>query len=162
MIKELYERYKRDVFTYLVSITRDADLSEDLTSETFLAAMEGLASFKGKSDVKTWLFSIARFRWYRHLRKKHESVEFDALAERYMGQCEGVESRVLGQEMSRRFSELLEDEPERTRDIVRMRTEGYSFHEIALKHGISEGSARVIDFRARRRIREILEKEELL
>jgi RNA polymerase sigma-70 factor (ECF subfamily) len=40
-----------------------------------------------------------------------------------------------------------------------MRVEGYSFFEIAQKHGISESSARVIDHRAKRKIREALAKE---
>ncbi len=43
-----------------------------------------------------------------------------------------------------------------------MRLDGYSYNEISNKLEISESSARVIDFRAKRKIREILEKEELL
>ena len=58
-----------------------------------------------------------------------------------------------------RIYELLEDEPERTQSIVNMRLEGYSFYEIGTKHGISESSARVIDFRAKAKIRRQLEKE---
>ena len=40
-----------------------------------------------------------------------------------------------------------------------MRLEGYSFYEIGLKYNISESSARVIDFRAKSKIRNILKKE---
>ena len=54
---------------------------------------------------------------------------------------------------------LLDSEPPRTKDIVLMRIEGYSFSEIARKHGISESSARVIDYRAKNRIRKHLAKE---
>ena len=60
LIKDLYEKYKQDVFIYLLSITHNKSLSEDLVSETFLGAIKSLANFKGKSDIKTWLFSIAR------------------------------------------------------------------------------------------------------
>lgn len=42
-----------------------------------------------------------------------------------------------------------------------MRIEGYSFYEISIKHEVSESSARVIDFRAKKKIKEILEKEGL-
>ena len=42
-----------------------------------------------------------------------------------------------------------------------MRIEGYSFHEIGMKYGISESSARVIDFRAKEKIRKILKEEGL-
>ena len=40
-----------------------------------------------------------------------------------------------------------------------MRLAGYSFYEIGTKHGISENSARVIDFRTKTKIRQILKKE---
>ena len=72
LIEKLYSDYKSDVFYYLVSVTHDSDLSEDLTSETFLSAIKSLSGFKGKSDIKTWLFSIARHKWYEHLRKKKD------------------------------------------------------------------------------------------
>ena len=54
---------------------------------------------------------------------------------------------------------MLDREPERTRKIVLMRLEGYSFYEIGKKCGISESSARVVDFRTKAKIREILKKE---
>lgn len=69
-IKDLYEQYQNDIYRYLISITHDKSLSEDLTSETFLAAIKSIASFKGNSSIKTWLFSIARYKWYEYLRKQ--------------------------------------------------------------------------------------------
>lgn len=71
----------------------------------------------------------------------------------------GLEQKVIHREMIRRVRELLKNEPERTKNIVQMRLEGYSFYEIGLKYEISENSARVIDFRAKTKIREILKKE---
>lgn len=60
LLKNIYEEYKQDVFKYLVSLTHDISLSEDLVSETFLGALKSLHKFKGQSTIKTWLFSIAR------------------------------------------------------------------------------------------------------
>ena len=61
--------------------------------------------------------------------------------------------------MSNRILDLLNKEDKRTKDIVMMRVEGYSFYEIGNKFKISEGSARVIDFRIKKKLREILIKE---
>ena len=58
-----------------------------------------------------------------------------------------------------RIYTLLEAESERTRNIVLMRIEGFSFYEIGVKYSISEASARVIDFRAKAKIRKILKEE---
>lgn len=62
-IEKLYMDYKDDVYRYLVSLTKNPDLSEDLLSETFVSAISSISNFKGQSSVKTWLFSIARNMW---------------------------------------------------------------------------------------------------
>lgn len=162
MIEKLYRDYKSDVFYYLVSVTHDTDLSEDLTSETFLAALKSLSDFKGSANIKTWLFSIARYKWFEYLRKKKNDISFDDLAEFYIAQGEDMEKQLCQKELVGKFMALLKNETERAENIVRMRIEGFSYYEIAEKHGISENSARVIDFRTKKKIRQILEKEEFL
>ena len=61
--------------------------------------------------------------------------------------------------LSETFLEALRGD--RVRDVVSRRVEGWSFAEIAKRWRISESSARVIDFRARKWLREVLEKEGL-
>lgn len=161
VIKKLYEEYKQDVFRYLVSLTHNPTLSEDLTSETFLSAIKSLPNFKGKSDIKTWLFSIARHKWYEHLRKEKQDISLEDLTKIYIANKNDFELQILSKEILDRILFLLEKEPERVRNIVWMRIEGYSFYEIAKVYDISESATRVIDFRAKKKIREILEKEGL-
>lgn len=159
LIKELYETYKNDIYYYLLSLTHNSHLSEDLTSETFLGAITSIHTFRGEADIKTWLFSIARYKWYEYLRKRKEEISFEELAETYIVGEDAMENRIHNKEVAKRCLDILNEELERTRSIVMMRIEGYSYHEIALKFGISESSARVIDFRAKKKIQKILEKE---
>lgn len=158
-VQYLYQKYKNDVYGYLVSLTHDKTLSEDLTSETFLGAIKTLGRYQGDADIKTWLFSVARFKWYEHIRKNKLKLTEDDLFELYAISKINIEQSYLNSELVGRIYRLLDAEPERNRDIVLMRVEGYSFYEIALKHKISESSARVIDFRVRTKLRETLEKE---
>ena len=65
----------------------------------------------------------------------------------------------MDKETARRAMELLKLEDPRTQTVVKMRIEGYSYFEIGQKLNIREGSARVIDFRAKNRLRERLMKE---
>ncbi|WP_142303548.1 RNA polymerase sigma factor [Evansella halocellulosilytica] len=51
-------------------MTRDYQQSEDLTHDTYVKAYKNLASFKGKSSVKSWLFSIAHNVTIDYLRKR--------------------------------------------------------------------------------------------
>lgn len=96
-----------------------------------MEAVRSIRIFRGDSDIKTWLFSIARHQWFGYLRKKNREIR----------------------------TVLMGEEPERTRNIVKMRLDGYSFYEIGVKYQISENSARVIDFRTKTKIRNILKKE---
>lgn len=159
IIKKVYEEYKQDVFVYLVSLTNDISLSEDLVSETFLSAIKSIYRFKGESSIKTWLFSIARNKWYEHLRKEKSTTSLDDLAYHYIIGDHDLEEQAIQKDISNKILSLLNNEQSRTKDIVLMRVEGYSYLEISEKHGISESSARVIDYRAKKKIKDILIKE---
>lgn len=159
LLKKIYEEYKQDVFKYLVSLTHDTSLSEDLVSETFLGALKSLHKFKGESSIKTWLFSIARNKWYEYLRKEKVNISIDDLAYNYILSESDLDDVLIKRELYNKIINLLKSEPPRTEDIILMRIKGYSYFEIGKKHNISESSARVIDYRAKKKIKEILIKE---
>ena len=159
LLKKIYEEYKQDVFKYLVSLTHDASLSEDLVSETFLGALKSLHKFKGDAGIKTWLFSIARNKWYEYLRKEKSNISIDDLAYNYILSESDLDDIIIKRELYNKIINLLKSEAPRTEDIILMRIKGYSYFEIGKKHNISESSARVIDYRIKRKIKETLIKE---
>ena len=159
LLEELFSAYYKDVYHYLYSLSRDASLSEDLAQEVFLEVVKSIAAFRGDAQIKTWLFSISRNKWYSHLRKKSRQAEVEGLSEFLEAGGQSPEGQCQSREMANRIYELLDQEPERTQKIVLMRLEGFSFYEIGAAVGISENSARVIDFRTKAKIRQILKKE---
>ena len=161
MIKQLYQLYRQDIYYYLYSLTHDACLSEDLTSETFLAALKAIARFEGRSDVKTWLFSIARHKWQEHLRKGRPTVSLSELSEHYLSDNSSLSTQATHNELAERVAVFLTQLDEPARTVLSMRIDGYSYHEIAERCSISEGSARVIDFRAKAKLKQTLAKEGL-
>jgi RNA polymerase sigma-70 factor (ECF subfamily) len=57
------------VYSYLLSrCAGDAALAEELTQQTFIAAIEQRSRFDGRSDVVTWLCAIARHKLADHFR----------------------------------------------------------------------------------------------
>ena len=158
-IEEIYKLYKDDIYKYLISLTYDPSLSEDLLSETFIRAIKSIRRFKGDSSIKTWLFSIARYSWYDYLRMDKKELPLHDLINLYIS--ENIEKNTVNKEVAERIIELLKEEDERNRDIVIMRINGYSYYDIGIKHNISESSARVINFRTKNKIKDILEKEGL-
>lgn len=159
LLEEIFAAYHKDVYNYLYSLCHDTSLSEDLASEVFLQVVKSIAGFRGESDVKTWLFSIARHEWFNYLKKKNRQPEAEVLSEFLESNDEKADDIFFAEELKKRLYELLDKENERTKNIVLMRMDGYSFYEIGKVHGISENSARVIDFRAKAKIRQILKKE---
>ena len=160
MVEELYRTYKQDVYGYLLSLTRDPSLAEDLLSETFLKAIQSLPKFRGDSTSKTWLLGIARNVWLQELRRRRKTVEYSDLLEVYVG--EGMIDHFLTREAVARVGELLREKEERARRVVTLRVYGTPYQEIARELGITENSARVIDFRTKKWLKQTLEKEGLL
>lgn len=157
LLAELFEKHYQDVYGYLYSLCRDAALSEDLASEVFLEAVKSIAAFRGESDIRTWLFSIARHRWYTYLRREKRRIptmSIHSLFERDMPAAEDSSG-----ELAQLLGQILSGESTLSRDVVQMRIDGYSYYEIGKKLGIAENSARVIFFRAKAKIKKELEKE---
>ena len=157
LLAELFEKYYIDVYTYLYSLCHDASLSEDLASDTFLEVVKSISTFRKESDIKTWLFSIARRRWFAYLKRKNRQIQTESLSDLYDTDALGASDAI--NEVAELIQELLRTESALTRDVVRMRLDGYSYYEIAAKHKISENSARVVYFRAKSKIKNDLEKE---
>lgn len=160
LLAEIFRTYHMDIYTYLYSLSRDASLSEDLTSEVFLDVVRSISSFRGQSDIKTWLFTIARRKWIDYLRKKDRELKTESIHELY----DSVRSPVsdpMEEDPMTMIHEILASESHLTKEIVAMRIDGYSYFEIAAKTGISENSARVIYFRAKAKIKKHFEKEGL-
>jgi RNA polymerase sigma-70 factor, ECF subfamily len=76
---ELYRRHAPRVYRYLLSRVGDVDQAQELTSETFMAAVQGIAHFRGQSTVSTWLLGIARHKAADQFRRRHETVSFELL-----------------------------------------------------------------------------------
>lgn len=162
-LEELFAGYYKDVYGYLFSLCHSPDLAEDLASEVFLEAIKSIAGFRRESDPKTWLFTIARRRWFTYLRRKKREPSFVLISEMLSAPQEDAEdspeAKIIDKAVFERISGIIQSEPERSRRIMNLRLEGYSFYEISHKIGVSENSARVIYFRTREKIRKKLKEE---
>lgn len=159
LLAELFKRYHKDIYTYLYSLCRDASLSEDLTSDVFLEVVRSIPSFRGESDIKTWLFSIARHKWYAYLRKKAHRIQTESIENLYEADLAEMPDSPFAGDLEQAVQVLLKTESELTGNVFKMRLEGYSYFEIAAKCHISENSARVVFFRAKAKVKKYLEEE---
>lgn len=77
----LYHRYLAPVYRYFYARTGDGHQAEDLTAQTFIAALEGLPRYREGGTFAGWLFTIAARRLNDHFRRRRPSVALDAVAE---------------------------------------------------------------------------------
>lgn len=72
---ELYRRHVRSIYRYHLAHTGNVKDAEDLTSQTFMAALEGIRSYRGTGPYITWLIGIAARKRARFLRSKGNKPE---------------------------------------------------------------------------------------
>ena len=77
-IAELYRRHVRSIYRYHLAHTGDVKDAEDLTSQTFMAALEGIRSFRGTGPYITWLIGIASRKRALFFRRRKPLVPLDA------------------------------------------------------------------------------------
>jgi len=78
----IYSRHNLRVYRFILRIVRDASQAEDLTSQVFLDVWRTANQFEGRSQVSTWLLSIARFKALTALRqRRHEDIDQEDVLE---------------------------------------------------------------------------------
>ena len=78
----LYSRHNVRIYRFILRIVRDATMAEDLVSQVFLDVWRTAGQFEGRSQVSTWLLSIARFKALTSLRqRKFEDIDQDDVRE---------------------------------------------------------------------------------
>ena len=90
-MEDVYREHSHMVYQYLLSLSHDADLAEELTQETFYQAIRRIDYFNAESKVSTWLCGIAKNLFYAYLRK-HPPTE---ILDENSTLCKSAESEVI-------------------------------------------------------------------
>ena len=151
--EEIYRRYFGDVYRYLLRLSGSETAAEDITSETFLRAMQALPRFRGDCDVRVWLCRIAR-NTYFSTRRDPDNQPMEEPGEERAGSVPSPEEETLRREEGQRLRQLLHGLEEPYREVFLWRHYGdLSFREIGQLFGKSENWACVTYHRARGKLR---------
>lgn len=74
---EIYIKYFKDVYLYLLKLSGNESIAEDITSETFFKAMKNIDSYRGECSLYAWLCQIAKNTYYTYLNKNKRIVDLD-------------------------------------------------------------------------------------
>lgn len=153
---ELYERYRTPVFTFLVRLTGNHHLAEDLLQETFLRLYRGRAAYQPTGRFHTWLFTIARRLAVDYYRRQHAAWDREPDA---IEASDRAEHRAETRELLERVDRALRRLSPAQREVVLLsRFAGMNAADIGLATGSTPGAVRVTLHRALRRLQSLLEE----
>jgi RNA polymerase sigma-70 factor (ECF subfamily) len=156
----LYEHYFPTVYNYIRYRVDMVTLAEDLTSETFIRALERQHTFDScRGSFAAWLFTIARNLVNSHYRARRRRMILPLNAvDDLPDPTPGPETRILGDEQHAELLTALQQLSERERDLLGLKfASNLSHREIAHLTGLTENHVSVVLYRALRRLRCILE-----
>ena len=160
---------------------RDHAVAEEVAQETWLAVLEGIGGFEGRSSLKTWIFRILSNRAKTRGERERRQLPISALAgddepevplDRFLPPDDPhrplgwavpprawPEERLLSRETVERVREAIAKLPPAQQTVLGLRdVEGLSAEEVTAALDISAGNERVLLHRARSRVRRELEE----
>ncbi len=151
--EELFGDNKDFIYKYLVKLTRNLSLAEELTQETFFRAYMNYASLKNKEKASVWLCQIAKntyYAWYN----KHKKI--DSFEEKDLdGGCANIEEVFEQKELSQKALACLHQLEEPYKEVFMLSVfGGFSLKDISNIFGKSESWARVTFYRAKQKLLE--------
>lgn len=149
-IEKIYESYYKDVYRFVLALSRNDHVAEDITQETFMKAIKAVDHFKGNCDVRVWLCQIAKNLFYTYRKKQTRQV--DNAEEVVAGEaCQtDIVKDMVDKEQAIRIHHIVHSLEEPYKEVFHLRVFGeLPFKEIAAIFGKTESWARVTYHRAR-------------
>jgi len=156
-IDRLVEAYAGPIYGLGLRFCGNATDAEDLVQEVFLNAQKGWEGFRGESDPKTWLYTIAARACQRMQRKKagepRRVASLDVASEQ-----DGVVQAQIRREAKERIERAIAELPEEFRvPLVLKEIVGFTVPQVAGMLGLEEGTVKSRVHRARLKLREAVD-----
>ncbi len=158
--RQLYERFKKPLFSYFSLRTRKVGEAEELTQELFMRVYTSRLSYEPTAKLSTWLWTIARNLCIDHSRKKQEVTGIEPeIMDREEDPLSSADELLIQnaelKQLERCIDELNPDQKEAT--LLRTFSEA-PYDEIASLLGTSLGNVKSLLFRAKQLLIECFRK----
>jgi RNA polymerase sigma-70 factor (ECF subfamily) len=156
---QFIDKYKETVFLCCRRLGLREDEAEDVASETFLAAYNGLSRYSGRAELSTWLWSIAYRQAVSYLRKNRRQWQLKAEPDEQIagGKEQEPAAAIQGKETEKIVWEAVERLPKLwAMAIILYYREEKSIIDIAKIMQAKENTIKTYLFRARQRLKKAL------
>jgi RNA polymerase sigma-70 factor (ECF subfamily) len=154
----LYRRHSVRVYRFILRMTGDATLTEDLVSEVFLEAWRHADGFKARSQVSTWLLAIARNKMLSARRRRWDQQLDDHEAAAIQDTADDPESSIEKKDRGAVIQSCLAQLSPARREVVDL----IYYHEKSIEEvsrivGVPANTVKTRMFYARQRMGRLLE-----
>jgi RNA polymerase sigma-70 factor (ECF subfamily) len=184
--RRLVKQHDRAMRRVALPFVATEAVADEVVQETWLAVIQGLERFEGRSSLKTWIFRILVNRAQARGEREHRTVPFSSFTapgqglehtvdpERFLGPdhpfagywssppnrfFELPEERLLASETAELIEGAINALPARQQQVIRLRdVEGWDAEEVCDSLGLSAANQRVLLHRARAAVRAAMEE----
>ena len=154
----LFESLYPSVYRYVLRLTGDADVAEDVAQEAFVRLLRQTLP---EDEVRPWLFTVATNLVRDGARKTERRVRLLAGAPPQVTRPMSADEQVEQKESVNAVRIVLDQLPERDRQLLLMREEGFKYEEIARVIGVAPASVGTLIARALRKFTALYEAKEV-
>jgi RNA polymerase sigma-70 factor, ECF subfamily len=157
-MQALYARHNVRVYRFVLRLTNDSSLAEDLASEVFLDVWRAAEGFKAKSQVSTWMLAIARHKALSALRRRSDEQLDEDTAAAIADSADDAETTANNRDRSAIVQQCLSQLSALHREVLDLvYYHEKSVDEVAEIVGAPANTVKTRMFYARRRMQTLLE-----
>jgi RNA polymerase sigma-70 factor (ECF subfamily) len=156
-LRTLYERHHIRVYRFITQLVFDTSCAEDLTSEVFLCVWRQAGTFENRSQVSTWILSIARFKALTVLGRRRDAQLDEATTAIVADTADTPEQTVLSTDRNAQLRSCITQMSREHREVIDLvYYHNKSIEEVAEIIHLPKNTVKTRMFYARKRLARLL------
>lgn len=157
--EKIYTKYYQSIYRYLLTLTSNSHIAEEITQETFFKALKNIKKYNSDYKMLTWLCNIAKNTYYTMYKKNKYLIELnDNLQD---NENEFITS-IINTETNEELLKIVHSLDEPYKEVFTLRVYGeLSFKQIGNIFNKTESWARITFYRSKIKIKENINEEKL-
>ena len=154
----LYERYHRQLFSFLFHMTRHKEVSEDMVQNVFYRMLKYRKGFTGYGEFKTWMYHVARNTLKDHFRKDKRTNSNKSLedVQEILASEQFADEQLEKQQEFKTLEQAMENLTDDNRELLILcRFQELKYNEIARILNTTEGAVKVRVHRALNQLKQL-------
>lgn len=153
----VYEKYHRELYLYIYSLSRNHHIAEDLTQETFLKALLSLPEEHG--NIRAWLYMVARNLFFNYREKASRNVSLEEEMKRSDEEKDLLANMIENERKLQLYQALKKLDMKKRESLLLQYFGDLSQKEIAAVLHITPENVRVLAYRAKKELKKYMEQQ---